>query len=78
MFARFKVTKSKQPKKKTLFITKHFHPKNSNSKKKFKKEKSGEKTKPTLLNKTQTVIKPLKDVEKKLDKNDQKKPEKPL
>jgi SHAQKYF class myb-like DNA-binding protein len=78
MFARFKVTKLKQPKKKTLFITKHFHPKNSNSKKKFKKEKSVEKSKPHLLNKTQPVIKPLKDVEKKLEKSDQKKPEKTL
>ena len=39
MFARFKVTNSKQPpKKQILFTTRHFHPKISISKKKFKKE----------------------------------------
>jgi SHAQKYF class myb-like DNA-binding protein len=44
MFARFKVTNSKQqPKKKILFTTRHFHPKISISKKKFKKEKIIEK-----------------------------------
>ena len=44
MFARFKVTNSRQqPKKKILFTTRHFHPKISISKKKFKKEKITEK-----------------------------------
>ena len=72
MFVRFKVTRSKQPKKKTLFITKHFHPKISISKKKFKKEKSNEKSKPNIINKVQIIAKPLKELEKKIEKNEQK------
>ena len=44
MFAKFKVTNSKQqPKKTILFTTRHFHPKISIPKKKFKKEKIFEK-----------------------------------
>lgn len=67
MLTRFKVTKTKQqPKKRNLFITRHFHPKMSLSKKLIKKHKKEEKEKQNneIIKIVQTQQEPKIEIEK--------------